>query len=324
MNILITGCAGFIGFHLTKNFLKKKNFHVHGVDNLNNYYSINYKNERLKYLKKKKNFTFSKIDISNFKNIKKVFDKTKFNLVINLAAQAGVRYSIENPKEYLDSNINGFFNILELCRLKKVKRIFYASSSSVYGDKRRFPLKEKEICNPKNVYSLSKKNNEDLAKVYSDFYNIKATGLRFFTIYGEWGRPDMFILKYILAIKNNHIFKLNNHGNHERDFTYIGDVIEIINILVYRNQKKKHEIYNICSNKPVKLFSIISQLNKVFGKPKIKKRKLQLADVLKTHGDNSKVKKITKFKNFTNIEIGLKKIILWTKENQNILKRIKS
>ena len=323
MKILITGCAGFIGFHLSK-YLLKKNHSIYGIDNLNNYYSAEYKRERLKILKRFKNFKFDKSDISNFKKIKKVFDKNKFTLVINLAAQAGVRYSISNPKEYIKSNIDGFSNILELCRLKKVKRFIYASSSSVYGDKKNFPIKEIEKCNPKNIYSLSKKNNEEMAEIYSEYYNLKITGLRFFTIYGEWGRPDMFILKYLLAIKDKKIFNLNNYGNHERDFTYIDDAVSIIDKLLNKKQIKNHEIFNICSNKPIKLSLILKVLNENFSKPKIKKRKFQLADVLKTHGDNTKVKRFINFNNFTEIKTGLNRVIRWTIKNSKVLKKIKT
>ena len=323
MKILITGCAGFIGFHLSK-YLLKKNYSVYGVDSLNDYYSVEYKRKRLKILKGFKKFQFDNSDISDFKKTKKIFDKNKFKLVINFAAQAGVRYSISNPKEYIKSNIDGFSNILELCRLKKIKRLIYASSSSVYGDKKNFPIKETEKCNPKNIYSLSKRNNEEMAEIYSEYYNLKITGLRFFTIYGEWGRPDMFILKYLLAIKNNKIFNLNNYGNHQRDFTYIDDVIQVIGQLLNKKQSKNHEIFNICSNKPIKLSLILKVLNENFGKPKIKKRKFQLADVLKTHGDNTKVKKFTNFHNFTEIKIGLNKVIRWAIRNRDILKKIKT
>ena len=321
MKILITGCAGFIGFHLSKYLLKKKHS-IYGVDNLNDYYSVEYKRERLKILKRFKSFKFDKSDISDFKRIKKIFDKNKFNLVINLAAQAGVRYSISNPKEYIKSNIDGFSNILELCRLKKVNRFIYASSSSVYGDKRNFPIKETEKCNPKNIYSLSKRNNEEMAEIYSQYYNLKTTGLRFFTIYGEWGRPDMLILKYLLAIKNKKTFNLNNYGNHERDFTYIDDAIFILDKWINKKQSKNYEIFNICSNKPIKLSLILKVLNENFSKPKIRKRKFQLADVLKTHGDNRKIKKFIKFHNFTEIKIGLSKVIKWVIKNGSILKKI--
>ena len=199
MKVLITGCAGFIGFHLSEKLLKNKNFKIVGVDNLNSYYSVKLKKLRLNILKKNKKFKFFKIDISNYNKLKKIFNENKFDIVINLAAQAGVRYSIINPKDYVQTNILGFFNILELCRIKKIKNLFYASSSSVYGDKKIYPVSEKSEIIPKNIYSFSKKSNEDIAEIYWKQYSMKSIGLRFFTVYGEWGRPDMLMMKYMIA-----------------------------------------------------------------------------------------------------------------------------
>ena len=321
MKILITGCSGFIGFHLCQKILQtKKNFKIVGVDNLNDYYSVPYKKKRLSLLKKKNNFTFHKIDISNYKEFKKIFSKNKFDFVINLAAQAGVRYSITNPKEYIDSNISGFFNIAELCRVHSVKKIYYASSSSVYGEKKNFPLIESEKTNPKNVYSLSKKNNEEIAEIYSNYYNLQFIGFRFFTIYGEWGRPDMLILRYILDYLNKKIFYLNNYGDHYRDFTYVDDAVQNILIIFKKKIKKKHEIYNICSNKPVSIKFILEKISLAFGKPKIVKRSKQIADVYKTHGSNLKISKITKFKKYTEINKGLDNVINWAKLNIKFIK----
>ena len=187
MKILITGCCGFIGFNFA-NFLAKSNKKVKivGIDNLDNYYSTNLKKDRLKVLSKYKNFNFFKFDLENFELLNKIFKKNKFDYIFHLAAQAGVRYSIINPKKYIKSNVNGFFNIIELSRHAKIKKIFYASSSSVYGDNKTFPLHEKKIINPKNVYALTKKFNEELAEIFSNYYNMKFIGLRFFTVYGEW------------------------------------------------------------------------------------------------------------------------------------------
>ena len=319
MNILVTGCAGFIGFHLCEN-LKNKNINIIGIDNLNNYYSKDYKKKRLAILKKKKNFKFFKLDISDYKKLDKLFSKNRLDVVVNLAAQAGVRHSIKKPNEYVESNINGFFNIIELSRIWKVKKVFYASSSSVYGEKNIFPLKENQITHPKNIYSLSKKSNEEMANIYSNFYKMKFVGLRFFTIYGEWGRPDMFILKYISSIQNKKNFYLNNFGDHYRDFTYIDDAIKNILALLKKNFKKKHEIFNICSNNPVSLKKIIKQINNELGKPKIIKRKMQQADVYKTHGSNLKLIKMTKIKKFTDIKVGTKNVIDWAKKNGKYLK----
>lgn len=230
-----------------------------------------------------------------------------------------MRYSISNPKEYVNSNILGFFNIAELSRIFNITKVYYASSSSVYGEKKKFPLKESENINPKNIYSLSKKNNEEIAEIYSNYYNIQFIGFRFFTIYGEWGRPDMLILKYIIAIIKKKIFYLNNYGNHYRDFTYVQDVVDNIWILLNKKIKNKHLILNVCSNNPVSLKFILDRLNKVFGKPKIIKRSKQIADVYKTHGDNHKINQITKFKKFTNINTGLDNLINWVKSNKKYI-----
>ena len=186
--------------------------------------------------------------------------------------------------------------------------------------KKNFPLSENEILNPKNVYSLSKKTNEDLATIYSNFYNINFIGLRFFTIYGEWGRPDMLILKYIISKINKKVFYLNNFGNHYRDFTYIDDAINAILALMKINLKKKNEIFNICSNNPINIKIVLNKLNKEFGKPKVKKVKKQNADVYKTHGNNLKLMKVTKILNLTNISDGLNNLINWTKANIHLFK----
>ena len=317
MNILITGVAGFIGYNFANHLLSKnKKIKIIGIDNLNNYYSVKYKNLRLKKLKENKNFIFHKIDISKYKEIKKIFNKYKIDVIYNLAAQAGVRYSLKNPKLYNDYNINGFFNILELSREKKIKIIFYASSISIYGDSKKFPLTENLSLNPKNIYALSKKINEELAQLYSGLYGIQLTGLRFFTVYGEWGRPDMFIMKYIVASLQKKIFYLNNFGNHYRDFTYIKDINKILYLLLKAKQKKKHEVLNICSSSPVKITSVILYLNSLMTKPKIKKIPLQTADVIKTHGSNAKLKKIISFKKFTNINSGLLNVFNWAKKNK--------
>lgn len=312
MKILLTGCCGFIGFNFVNSLVKtNKKIKIVGIDNLNNYYSVGLKKARLKILLKSKNFTFQKMDLENLKLLNNLFKKNKFDCIFHLAAQAGVRYSIENPKKYIDSNIVGFFNIIELARKTNIKKIFYASSSSVYGDSKKFPLNEKTIINPKNTYGLTKKFNEELAEVYSNYYDINFVGLRFFTVYGEWGRPDMMILKYIEASVKNKYFYLHNYGNHTRDFTYIEDVTEILNRFIYFNNRKKHEIFNICSNRPIKLNKILTILNTFTKIPKIKKVGFQKADILKTHGSNFKIIKSLKFKKFTNIQKGLINTFNW-------------
>ena len=256
------------------------------------------------------------MNIVNFKKLETIFKKNKFKIVINLAAQAGVRYSVVNPKEYVETNIMGFSNILELCRNYNVKEVYYASSSSVYGDQKKFPVKENVNLIPKNIYSLSKKNNEDIAQIYNNYYGLNAVGLRFFTVYGEWGRPDMLMLKYLLSFKKNKEFVLNNDGNHFRDFTYIRDVINILVKLIFL-KKQKDNVYNICSNKPESVKKILNKLDELYGKPKIKKQKKLSIEVFKTHGSNSKIKKIIKFKKFTNLDQGLKNLVLWAKDYLN-------
>jgi len=322
MKILITGCAGFLGYHLSKALLLNKNNQIIGVDNLNDYYSVKLKIKRLNILKKKKRFHFQKIDISNYQKLEKIFKRKKIDFIINLAAQAGVRYSIDNPRAYINSNILGFFNLAELSRIYKIKKIFYASSSSVYGEKKIFPLSEKQNINPKNIYSLSKKSNEEIAEIFSNYYKIEFIGLRLFTIYGEWGRPDMLIIKYIIAAIKKNKFYLNNFGNHFRDFTYVDDVVENILILTKKKFKNRHTILNICSNNPISLKLVLKDLNKAFGKPNVIKRPKQLADVYKTHGSNKKLIDITQYKDFTDIKVGLSYVIKWAKKNIKFLKKI--
>ena len=310
MKILITGTCGFIGFNLS-NFLIKKGFKISGIDNLNDYYDVKIKHKRLKILKKNKNFKFFKTELSNNTKVKKIFKTNQFDFVIHLAAQAGVRYSIDNPRKYIESNTVGFFNILENCRLNFINNVLFASSSSVYGDKKKFPINEDENLNPKNFYGLTKKNNEEMAEIYSKLYKINIHGLRFFTVYGEWGRPDMFMLKYLNARKK---FDLFNNGNHYRDFTYIKDVNKIIEKLI-KKKLKGYDVFNICSNNSVKITTIIKFINKNLDKSfvKINKLGLQRADVIKTHGNNNKIKRIINFKKFTPLEKGLESMIAWYK-----------
>ncbi len=291
MNILITGAAGFIGYNLSKLLLEKKHV-IYAIDNFDNYYSTNIKKKRISLLKKYRNFLFDKVDITNKKNLKNFFKKKKIDLVIHLAAQAGVRYSLVNPQKYIDVNIFGFLNLIEQLRLNKIKNFFYASSSSVYGDSTKFPLDEKQSLNPKNIYGLSKKLNEQIAKFYSKCFKINSTGLRFFTIYGEWGRPDMFMLKLFKAKMNKKMFELNNYGNHKRDFTYISDATHSVYGLIQKKQKG-HNIYNICSNNPIKISKIINHFKKN-NNVNVRLVKMHKADVKDTHGKNNKIKKTIK------------------------------
>ena len=317
MKILITGAAGFIGFNFSKYLLENSKFKILGIDNLNNYYSPKIKNERIKLLKKNRKFKFVKLDIKNRKKLKSIFNN-RFSAVFHFAAQAGVRYSLKNPRAYIESNIDGFFNILEFIRNKKIKKFYYASSSSVYGDSKKFPLKEDDIINPKNIYGLSKKNNEEIAELLSANNKISIIGLRFFTVFGEWGRPDMLIYKYLKSIFfKNEKFYLNNYGKHVRDWTYVKDVCKILKLLINIKPKKKHVIYNVCSNKPIQLMSIINQIDVLTGKKaNITKRTIQKGDIYKTHGDNTLIKRITKFKHFTSINNGLKNTVNWYLKNK--------
>jgi len=323
MKIFITGCCGFIGFNFA-NFLAKSNqkMRIIGIDNLNDYYSVNLKKKRLKELNKNKNFIFYKIDVNQYEELKKLYKKYLFNYVFHFAAQAGVRYSLINPKTYIENNISGFFNVLILSLEFNIKRLFYASSSSAYGELTKFPLKENYILNPKNIYGLSKKIDEEMVSVLSLKKNTLCIGLRFFTVYGEWGRPDMFIIKYLNATYDkSKVFYLNNYGNHFRDFTYIQDVCKILKKLIYSKFKRQNLILNICSNKAIKLTNIIKMIdNLTLNKPKIKKISKHRADLYKTHGDNKLVKRVAGVNKFTDISIGLKNTVEWFVNNKDKIK----
>ena len=321
-NILVTGCCGFIGFNFIEALLKKdKNTKVYGLDNLDSYYSVKLKKKRLAKLKSYKNFLFFNLNIVNEKKLHNFFYKKNFEYVYHFAAQAGVRYAMINQKKYFDSNVRGFFNLLENLKNTKPKVIFFASSSSVYGDSKKYPSTENELLIPKNMYSLSKKINEQLAETYANQFNIKIIGLRFFTVFGEWGRPDMFLFKYFNSFFNNKLFFLNNSGNHDRDFTYVNDVITVLFKLMSNYKKlKKFDIFNVCSNKPLNLLSVISYFRKINVKPQIKKIELNKADVLKTHGNDAKIRKFIGKISYTPTEIALKKTFEWYRQNLNSFK----
>ena len=313
MIILITGCAGFIGYSLSEHLLNY-NHKVLGIDNFDDYYSVSLKKKRINKLKKFKKFYFFKIDILDQKRITNNFKKKKVDLIIHLAAQAGVRYSLINPKKYVDTNIKGFVNIVSLAKEKKISKFIYASSSSVYGNSKNFPLKESENLKPKNIYGLSKKINEEISNLKQFNNKMTVIGLRFFTIYGEWGRPDMFMFKLFKAFFTKKIFYLNNYGNHDRDFTYIGDVKIIVQKLI--NKKfHGHHIFNICSNKPQNILKIVNEFTKK-NKTKIKKISINKADVLKTHGSNKKLNRnISKIK-YSNFYDTFYKTFDWYKKNK--------
>ena len=333
MTILVTGAAGFIGFH-TSRLLLEKNYKVIGVDNINSYYDIKIKKDRLKILKNYKNFNFLKIDISNFNSLKNKLNKYKIDYIINLAAQAGVRYSLKNPKAYFDSNLKGFFNILELSRFFKVKHLIYASTSSVYGNNSKLPFKECNIADhPIQFYAATKRANELMAHSYSYLYNLPTTGLRFFTVYGPWGRPDMALFIFTKNILNNKKIELFNYGNHIRDFTYIDDIInpilKLIKKIPQKKNKKKniqdpsestspYKIFNIGNNNPKKLTDFLNEIEKQIGKKaKIKLKKLQIGDVYETFADTSKLEKYVNYKSKTSIKKGIFSFISWYRSYYN-------
>ncbi|WP_025162157.1 NAD-dependent epimerase [Paraclostridium bifermentans] len=331
MKILVTGAAGFIGFHLCK-YLLGNDFQVIGIDNLNDYYDINLKEKRLDNLNEMENFNFYKIDLKDKQDIDRLFKQNKFDYVINLAAQAGVRHSIENPYAYVDSNLIGFVNILEACRHYPVKHLLYASSSSVYGGNKVAPFStEHQVDHPVSLYAATKKSNELMAHTYSHLYKIPTTGLRFFTVYGPWGRPDMAYFSFTDAILNDKPINVFNHGKMERDFTYIDDIVEGIYRLLPLAPKSNPEwneikdktsesfapykIYNIGNNEPVQLEKFISVLEDKIGKKAIKNyMEMQAGDVEKTYADTSDLEKDIGFKPSTSIEDGLGEFAKWYKD----------
>lgn len=318
MKILVTGCAGFLGYHICDEILKNyKKVIIVGIDNINDYYSPSIKKKRLQVLKKKKNFLFIKADISNGKKLIKIFNDHKFETIIHMAAQAGVRHALKNPESYLDSNIKGFLNLFDNLKYNNVKKFIFASSSSIYGDGKKFPLSEEMKPNPINIYSSTKLLNEEIVRDYSNISNIRFIGLRFFTIYGIYGRPDMFLFKLLKSIFKKNKFYLNNYGNHFRDFTHVDDVKMIIKKLIRKKINKKFQIFNVCSNNPINILTLISDITKITSiNPKIIKIKKHKADVLKTHGSNTKIKKYLDIKNFRNIFDELLTIVNWYKKNK--------
>ncbi len=312
MHILITGTSGFIGFHLARLLLKKK-FNVIGIDNHNDYYDVNLKKKRNSILHEYKNFKFFKIDIKNEKSLKNIFKNNKITCVINLAAQAGIRYSLINPKSYVENNINGFFNILDTANKFNVKKFLYASTSSIYGMQKKFPLKESfETSNPIQLYAATKKANEVMAAAYNNLYKIQTIGLRFFTVYGPWGRPDMALTQFTKNIIDGKKIKVFNKGDHVRDFTYVDDIVNAIFCIVKSSKKNHRRIYNIGNGKKISLIKYINLIEKNLKK-KSKKEFLprQKGDVIKTHSDISLLKKDFNYKPKFGTEYGIKKFIEW-------------
>lgn len=333
--ILITGTAGFIGFYLSS-LLLEKGYEVIGIDNLNDYYDVKLKEDRLEILKQNDNFTFHKIDLKDKEKVDDLFTKYKFDYVINLAAQAGVRYSIENPYAYVDSNLIGFMNILEACRNNPVKHLLYASSSSVYGGNKVAPFSTNHnVDHPVSLYAATKKSNELMAHTYSHLYGIPTTGLRFFTVYGPWGRPDMAYFSFTKNIIEGKTINVFNHGKMERDFTYVDDIVEGIYKLIPLAPKSNpnwdetkddisssfapYKIYNIGNNQPVKLEKFISVIEDKIGKKAEKNyMEMQPGDVLRTYADVSDLEKDIDFKPSTSIEEGIGNFVSWYKDYYNI------
>mgnify|MGYP001190740269 CR=1 FL=1 len=327
--IFITGSAGFIGFHLSKNFLDKK-IKVHGYDSLNDYYDVKLKKSRLSILKKYKNFTFTKNKLENKKILEKSILNFKPDYIIHLAAQAGVRYSIEKPRVYLSANIEGTYNIIELAKKVNVKHLIIASSSSVYGANKKIPFKEVDKADTQlSIYAATKKSTESIAHSYSNIWKIPITMLRFFTVYGPWGRPDMALFKFTKGIIKKKKIDIYNRGKMYRDFTYIDDIVKGITGLINKAPNLKQlgkikndslssiapfRILNIGNTQKVYLLNFISALEKELGKKAIRNyMSLQKGDVKVTLSDTSLLKKITGYKPKTNYKIGIKKFLKWFK-----------
>ena len=310
--ILITGAAGFIGYHLSRSLLKDGAI-ILGIDNLNNYYDPGLKEQRLKRLKGFKNFTFRKIDLIDEKKLNNVFLNFNPSIVIHLAAQAGVRYSIENPRAYLDSNLIGFHNIIEQCRRCKINKLIYASSSSIYGLNEKIPFSVNDKTDyPVSLYGATKKSNELVAHAYSHLYGVKTIGLRFFTVYGPWGRPDMAYFSFTKKIIEGRKIEVFNHGNMQRDFTYIDDIVDGI-----RNAIEKDfnfEIFNLGNSKSEDLMTMIRIIEKELNiNAKIVFKDMQAGDVFKTYADIKKSSKMLDFKPKVSLQVGLKRTIDWYK-----------
>ena len=322
--ILVTGAAGFIGFHLIKKIQAGNlKYSIIGIDNLNNYYSKKLKLDRLKILKKNKNFIFKKIDLKNFKNVKKLFKTYKFDYVVHLAAQAGVRHSLKKPIDYVDNNLIAFFNVLESCKMFKIKHLLFASTSSVYGESKKIPFRENQSTdNPIQFYAATKKSNEVMAHSYSHIYNLPSSGLRFFTVYGPWGRPDMALYKFTENILLKKKIDLYNYGKHKRDFTFVEDVAYIIEKLIKRPPKKNNtpfRILNVGKGSQTKLTDYLREIEKNLDlKSKLNLLPLQAGDIYETKSNISNLKKIIKIKKFTGIKRGIKLFIDWYKNYHKI------
>lgn len=333
--ILVTGCAGFIGFSLTQRLLSEGKTII-GVDNLNDYYDINLKHARLNLLQQYKNFIFIHATLEDRVAIQSIFETSVIHTVVNLAAQAGVRYSVTNPYAYIDSNIVGFTNILESCRYSKVEHLLFASSSSVYGSNTNMPFSvSQNVDHPVSLYAATKKANELMAHSYSHLFGLACTGLRFFTVYGPWGRPDMALFRFTKAILNNEPIQIFNYGNMRRDFTYIDDVVEYVVRLIDKKAKPNpnystndpdpgssyapYKVYNLGNNKPVDLLTFIEILEEKLGKQAIKEYlPMQAGDVLETYADIDNLISDVDYKPQTDMTTGIHHFVQWYKSYYKI------
>ena len=326
--VLVTGAAGFIGFHLSRRLLSD-GCRVTGVDNLNPYYDVQLKKDRLSRLTASENFSFMQTDLADRNALQRIFDNQPFDVVVNLAAQAGVRYSLENPHAYVESNLVGFVNLLECCRHNAVKHLVYASSSSVYGANTRMPFSvHHNVDHPVSLYAASKKANELMAHTYSHLYQLACTGLRFFTVYGPWGRPDMALFLFTRAILEGKPIQVFNHGKMQRDFTYIDDIVEGVVRVMGRLPRPDaawsgdtpdpgisyapYRLYNIGNNNPVQLMTFIETIEKALGKKADKQMlEMQPGDVPATYADIDDLTADVGFKPSTPLEVGVREFVQW-------------
>jgi UDP-glucuronate 4-epimerase len=309
MKVLVTGAAGFIGMHCAKRLLERGD-EVVGVDNLSPYYSVQLKKDRVGQLKHPR-FSFHKVDIAHAELLAKLFDKERPQAVLHLAAQAGVRHSFENPGAYIQANLVGFANVLECCRRDPPRHLVYASSSSVYGSNTELPWSESQnVDHPVSLYAATKKSNELMAHVYSHLYGLNVTGLRFFTVYGPWGRPDMSLMLFASAIRAGKPIQVFNHGDMQRDFTYVDDIVE--GTLRVLDRPTRYAIYNIGNYQPVELLDYIAALERVLGKKaRLEMKPMQPGDVKSTYADTSALRAAVGFAPSTPLETGLARFAEW-------------
>ncbi|MGD8952206.1 MAG: NAD-dependent epimerase [Desulfobacterales bacterium] len=333
-NVLVTGAAGFIGFHLTRRLLSN-GVHVTGIDDLNPYYDVKLKEDRLEILQAEPNFSFFKSNIAERERLVDIFDAQPFDVVVNLAAQAGVRYSLQNPYAYVDANLVGFVNLLECCRHHKTPHLVFASSSSVYGANTHMPFSVHDnVDHPVSLYAATKKSNELLAHSYSHLYGLGCTGLRFFTVYGPWGRPDMALFLFTKAIYDGQPIQVFNHGKMKRDFTYIDDIVEgVVRVMGRPPQPNPswdanrpdpgtsytaYKIYNIGNNQPVELTDFIAAIEAAVGKTARKEmREMQAGDVPATYADIDDLVQDVGFRPATPLETGIRRFVEWFRDYYN-------